>query len=205
MKIEKGRVLDMQGQVVSKKAYTISKAIAEDTILFSLGQSTDITPERYKEEKLFYILKGQVEIQDMAIAMGEVYRADINELVGVKAIKDTILLEISSKGEDTMNIDKGKVFKLKDLIDYADDSIANLDLIKRDDMKFVLLSFDEGESLAPHSAPKDALVMALEGEAELTMGDTKAKIKAGEQFGFEKNIDHSVKALTQFKMALLLA
>lgn len=205
MKLEKGKILDLRDAVVSKKGYTISKAITKNAVLFSLGKDTDITPERYKEDKVFYILEGKVEIQNKKVDKGEIYRANIQELLGLVALDDTVLLEMTIEGDGKMALESGKVFKLQDLIEYTDGSIANLDLIKKDGMKFVLLSFDEGEGLAPHSAPVNAMVMALEGKAKVTMGDIEAEIEGGEQFVFEKDIDHSVTAITKFKMALLMA
>ena len=92
----------------------------------------------------------------------------------------------------------------KDQIDIIEGGIANLDIAKREGMKFALLSFDKGQGLTPHSAPGDALVIALEGSARLTMGEVVAEVEAGDQFVFERNIPHGVEALTPFKMALLM-
>ena len=39
---------------------------------------------------------------------------------------------------------------MKDLISYEEGSIANLDLAHTDNMKFVLMAFDEGTGLTPH-------------------------------------------------------
>lgn len=205
MKMESGKILDLTENIASKPGYTISKKITDDLVLFSLGKDTDITGEKYYEEKVFYILEGAVEVQDMKIEKHHIFRADKEKLIGVKALEDSIMLEFTIKGEENVNLEKGKVFRLEDLIEYVDGSITNLDLISKEGMKFLIMSFDEGEGLTPHSAPVDAMVMALEGEAKLTMGDIEAEIKAGEQFVFEKNIDHSVEAKTKFKMALLMA
>ena len=47
---------------------------------------------------------------------------------------------------------------LKDLISYEEGSIANLDLAHTDNMKFVLMPFDEGTGLTPHRAPGNAIL-----------------------------------------------
>ena len=55
---------------------------------------------------------------------------------------------------------------MKDLISYEEGSIANLDIAHADNMKFVLMAFDEGTGLTPHRAPGNAILTALEGKAK---------------------------------------
>ena len=93
----------------------------------------------------------------------------------------------------------GEVFKLKDLIQYEEGSISNLDIVRNDTMKFVLMAFDEGTGLQPHRAPGNAIVFALEGQAVINCEGKDYNISAGEKDGL-----HSVTANGKFKMALLL-
>ena len=72
-------------------------------------------------------------------------------------------------------IKAGQPTELKELISYEEGSIANLDIAHADNMKFVLMAFDEGTGL-----------------------------NAGESFRFDKNGLHSVTAQGKFKMSLLL-
>lgn len=103
------------------------------------------------------------------------------------------------------NIEKGKLINLKDQIDYIEGGIANLDLVSRDNLKIVLMAFDKGEGLAPHSAPGDALVLALEGSAQVQVADEVMELEAGSQVIFPKDINHAVTAKDQpFKMCLVL-
>lgn len=51
-------------------------------------------------------------------------------------------------------IKAGHPTDLKDLISYEEGSIANLDVVHADNMKFVLMAFDEGTGLTPHRAPR---------------------------------------------------
>lgn len=55
-------------------------------------------------------------------------------------------------------IKSGEVMKLKDLISYEEGSIANLDVVSNDTMKFVLMAFDEVTGLPPHRAPENAII-----------------------------------------------
>ena len=97
-----------------------------------------------------------------------------------------------------------EVFELKDLIPYQDGKIVNLDLLSSPKMKFVVMSFDEGTGLSEHSAPGEALVFALDGKAIIGYEGKEYPLRAGENFRFQKNGLHYVKADGRFKMALLL-
>lgn len=98
----------------------------------------------------------------------------------------------------------GKVFELKDLVPYQEGRIVNMDLISDPDMKFVIMSFDEGTGLSEHAAPGEALVFALDGKAVIRYEGVDYPIRAGETFKFDKMGRHAVTADGRFKMALLL-
>ena len=83
-------------------------------------------------------------------------------------------------------------------------SIANLDLAHTDNMKFVLMAFDEGTGLTPHRAPGNAILTALEGKAIIGYEGQDYELTAGQSFRFDKNGLHSVTAQGKFKMSLLL-
>ena len=81
---------------------------------------------------------------------------------------------------------------------------ANLDLVHADNMKFVLMAFDEGTGLTPHRAPGNAILTALEGKAIIGYEGKDYELNACESFRFDKNGLHSVTAQGRFKMSLLL-
>ena len=98
----------------------------------------------------------------------------------------------------------GKIFALKDLLPYKDGKIVNMDLIDSDKTKFVIMAFDAGTGLPEHSAPGDAIIFCLDGEGITGYEGKEYRIHEGENFKFDKNGKHSVKAEGKFKMALLL-
>lgn len=63
------------------------------------------------------------------------------------------------------------------------------------------MSLNEFKELA---APGEALVTALDGEAVIGYEGKEYSIHAGENFKFDKDGRHYVKAAKKFKMALLL-
>ena len=98
----------------------------------------------------------------------------------------------------------GDVFRLKDLVPYAECKIVNMDVVHNDKMKLVVMAFDEGTSLSEHAAPGEAIVFALDGEAVIEYEGQDHAIHACENFHLAKDGLHSVKATKKFKMALLL-
>ena len=66
------------------------------------------------------------------------------------------------------------------------------------------MSFGAGCELPEHAAPGEALFFCLEGEGIITTNGTPYPIKGGENFVFAPGELHSVKAVSDFKMALVL-
>ena len=143
--------------------------------------------------------KGRLTPGDVLIVPG-------GTLCGVQSDTGAVYTEIIIKKEIPMNniIKSGEVFKLKDLIQYEEGSISNLDVVSNNTMKFVLMAFDEGTGLQPHRAPGNAIIFALEGQATIGYEGKDYTISAGENFRFDKEGLHSVTANGKFKMALLL-
>ena len=126
--------------------------------------------------------------------------------MGVRTSEGAVYTEIMIRKEDIMNeaIKAGEVFKLAELVPYAEDKIVNMDVAHNDKMKFVVMAFDEGTGLSEHAAPGEAIIFALDGEGVIGYEGKEHPIKAGENFHFAKAGLHSVKATKKFKMALLL-
>ena len=68
----------------------------------------------------------------------------------------------------------------------------------------MLFSFDEGQGLSEHSAPFDAVVNVLDGEANILIGGKPHILGAGELIIMPANIPHAVKAQKKFKMLLTM-
>lgn len=88
--------------------------------------------------------------------------------------------------------EKGKVFDVNEMIDYADGGVISKELIHNDSGSVTLFSFDAGQGLSEHSAPYDALIQVIDGEMELTVEGQKNVIKAGEAFVIPSGARHSV-------------
>lgn len=186
---------------------------SENTItFFSLGKGTSISQERYDMTSVYIGAEGNADFvigeekNKLELSSGGVIIVPGKTLCGVVCDTGAVYTEIIIKKEIIMNniLKTGEVFKLKDLIQYEEGSISNLDIVRNDTMKFVLMAFDEGTGLQPHRAPGNAIVFALEGQAVINCEGKDYNISAGENFRFEKDGLHSVTANGKFKMALLL-
>jgi quercetin dioxygenase-like cupin family protein len=97
-----------------------------------------------------------------------------------------------------------KAAKLADLIEYQEASVVSRTLIDKKAGTVTLFAFDERQGLSEHTAPYDALVEIIDGEAEITISGKKHHLKAGEMIIMPANQPHSLKATVKFKMLLTM-
>ena len=146
---------------------------------FSLGKGTSISQESYDNTTVYIGAKGCADF-----------------LIGDYAAKHTI-------SEGDMLVVPSKILCG---VTTATGCIYTEIIIKKENnnMKFVLMAFDEGTGLTPHRVPGNAIIFALEGKAVIDYEGKDYTISAGENFRFDKNGLHSVTADGRFKMGLLL-
>ncbi len=96
------------------------------------------------------------------------------------------------------------VISLADLIQYQTGSIVSREIIRKDKGTVTLFAFDQGQGLSEHTAPFDALVYILDGEAQITISQKPFKIKAGEIIIMPANEPHALSAVKKFKMILVM-
>lgn len=97
-----------------------------------------------------------------------------------------------------------KVYTLAGSIEYAPGSVVSKQVIKKKTGNATLFAFDEGESLSEHTAPFDALLQVLDGNAEITIAQQQYSVVAGECIVLPANVPHAVRAVKQFKMLLTM-
>ena len=102
------------------------------------------------------------------------------------------------------NTPKGRAFNLEAYIEYATGSVVSKTLIKKDIGTITLFAFDQGQGLSEHTAPFDAVVYILDGEAEITIGGQPQIVNAGEMLIMPANISHALRATKRFKMLLVM-
>ncbi|WP_115892688.1 cupin domain-containing protein [Methanothermobacter defluvii] len=94
--------------------------------------------------------------------------------------------------------------KISDLIDYQDDSVVSREIIRKETGTVTLFAFDRGQGLSEHTAPFDAMVQVIDGEAEVTISGEKHRLVAGEMIIMPAEKPHAVMAVKPFKMLLTM-
>ena len=116
------------------------------------------------------------------------------------------------------------VKQLSGILQYQPASVVSRVLLKNKGGTVTLFAFSKDEGLSEHTAPFDALVHVIEGEAEIGIapaesgtgqtadkGETeigsgleKFQVRAGEVITLPANRGHAVRATTDFKMLLIM-
>ena len=94
--------------------------------------------------------------------------------------------------------------KLIDLVDYQEGSVVSRTIVDKKTGTLTLFAFGEGQGLSEHTAPFDALVYLLDGEAEITISGKTFPLKEGEIIIMPANEPHALKAIKKFKMLLVM-
>ncbi|MBI2129983.1 cupin domain-containing protein [Candidatus Woesearchaeota archaeon] len=94
--------------------------------------------------------------------------------------------------------------KSSDLVKYQKGSVVSKEIIRKGTGTVTLFAFDRGQGLSEHTAPFDALVYILGGEAEIFIDKKPFHLKEGEMIIMPANHPHSLKAKKQFKMMLVM-
>jgi len=94
--------------------------------------------------------------------------------------------------------------QLTELVQYQAGSVVSRTLISEKTGTVTLFAFDEGEGLSEHTAPFDAMVHIVEGEAEVTISGEPLRLRQGEMVIMPANQPHALRGLTRFKMLLTM-
>jgi quercetin dioxygenase-like cupin family protein len=108
------------------------------------------------------------------------------------------------EGNKQGTVGLAQVFKLANLVDYQEGSVVSRTLIDRKAGTVTLFAFGEGQGLSEHTAPFDAMVCILDGEADITISGKVFHLRADEMIITPANKPHALKAVKQFKMMLVM-
>jgi len=91
-----------------------------------------------------------------------------------------------------------------DLVTYQPGTVVSRTLVRKPAGTVTAFAFDAGEGLSEHTAPFDALVLNLEGEADISIAGASHRLSAGQLLKLPAGQPHAVKATTPFKMLLVM-
>jgi quercetin dioxygenase-like cupin family protein len=99
---------------------------------------------------------------------------------------------------------KSAILNIASLVDYQTGAVVSRQITKAEGGNVSLFAFDVGQELSEHTAPFDALVHVLDGEAEIKISGKTSLLKVGEAIIMPANQPHAVKAAKKFKMLLTM-
>jgi len=109
-----------------------------------------------------------------------------------------------SKKKADAKVSAAQVARLIDLVNYQEGSIVSREIVSKPTGTITLFAFDEGQGLSEHTAPFDALVCLLDGEAEIVISGKPFCLKEGEMVIMPANETHALRARTRLKMLLIM-
>ena len=109
-----------------------------------------------------------------------------------------------NNGDSNANKLVAQAVNLTGLIEYQAGSVVSRTIIDKKAGTVTLFAFDEGQGLSEHTAPYDALVYILDGEADITLSGKPVRLKKGELTIMPADEPHALTAVTKFKMLLTM-
>ncbi len=98
----------------------------------------------------------------------------------------------------------GRTLNPVDFIDYQEGAVVSKTLIQQPTGTITLFAFAKGQGLSEHSAPFNAMVVVLDGQAEIKIAGELNKVGTGEMIIMPANVPHAVDAPQDFKMLLIM-
>ncbi len=97
-----------------------------------------------------------------------------------------------------------KIINPQELINYQDGAVVSRTIIKRKKGTVTIFAFDKGEGLSEHTAPFDAMVQIIDGQAEIIISGQSFFLSNGQMIIMPADIPHALKANERFKMILTM-
>jgi quercetin dioxygenase-like cupin family protein len=101
-------------------------------------------------------------------------------------------------------VPKSEIIDLVALVEYQTGAVVSRQVTKAAGGNVTLFAFDEGQELSEHTAPFDALVHVLDGEAEVKISGQAYQLKVGQAIIMPANAPHALLARKKFKMLLTM-
>lgn len=99
---------------------------------------------------------------------------------------------------------EAKVMRLTELAAYQEGAVVSKTLLSKLTGTVTLFAFDADQGLSEHTAPFDAMVQILDGEADITVGGQPFHLQQGEMIIMPAQVPHALHAVKPFKMLLTM-
>lgn len=97
-----------------------------------------------------------------------------------------------------------EIWHLPKLIDIQPQAIVSRTLVKREQGNVTLFAFDAGEYLSEHTSPHDALLIVLDGECQVTIGENPSVLTKDDAILMPANVPHAVHAKSPMHILLVM-
>jgi quercetin dioxygenase-like cupin family protein len=98
----------------------------------------------------------------------------------------------------------GNAVAAASLVDLQPGGVVSRTIVKKKTGTVTIFAFDADEGLSEHTTPFDALLMSLEGQADITISGTPHRLDTGDIIKLPHGEPHAVKAISPFKMLLIM-
>lgn len=99
---------------------------------------------------------------------------------------------------------EAKALRLTEMAVYQEGAVVSKTLLSKLTGTVTLFAFDKDQGLSEHTAPFDAMVQILDGEADITVGGQPFHLQQGEMIIMPAQVPHALHAVTPFKMLLTM-
>jgi len=99
---------------------------------------------------------------------------------------------------------KGVPVSLEHLLSYQKGSVVSREIIRNDSGTMTVFAFDKDQGLSEHTAPFDAVIYILDGQAKVVIAGKTHVLKKHQMIIMPAHKPHSLKAIKRFKMLLTL-
>ena len=99
---------------------------------------------------------------------------------------------------------EAKLMRLIELAAYQEGAVVSKTLLSKLTGTVTLFAFDKDQGLSEHTAPFDAMVQLLDGEADITVGGQLFQLRQGDMLIMPAQVPHALHAVTPFKMLLTM-
>ena len=99
---------------------------------------------------------------------------------------------------------KAEILQIAEMAAYQDGSVVSRQITKAEAGNVTLFAFDAGQELSEHTAPFDALVQVLDGQAQISIAGENFQVRTGEAIILPAGQPHAVQAPQKFKMLLTM-
>lgn len=205
-------------KAVSRRAQQVTsrQLSAEDSpeiTLYAFDGGEGVSEAHYAGETLYFGLTGAPMIRlgasEDVLDPGDAFVVprDAKHSIGSDAPFQLLQVTLTA-GDDhsqTRHLIKGHAVNLAETMDWTEGEVTSMTICQCPEISLTTFALAEGTRIGAHKSSGDALVMVLEGTAEITVGEETYQVKAGESLVMPAEIPHALKASEAFKMFLLVA